>query len=336
MRSPGSLKTHTTTLQNPGLSSWRGGLRRLAMAWLWCCLLCCVAAPALAAPEPLRIAIVTFDAITEDARRNNKGRIVSERLITAAVKSNLFEVVERHMVEQVFSEMEFGDSGLSGPDAQKLGHMLGAEYVLLGTVAEFGGELSIDSRLVRVGDGTIVLAESVFAAPTLSSMTKAAGTLMSKIEYLLDPNAAPPPATQASKPAQQSSQAAQGPTERQILEAFMTTLFSVQQSNDIDFLEKMYGDPVLYYDQGEVSRARIIREKKAYMKRWPDRSQQAFEMRFSDTGRQGFKQVSYKLRWRVSNSKRTLSGVSACELLLMVRGAEVHIVGESSKVISRD
>jgi len=307
------------------------GMRRSAL--LLACLallagLADVTARAQAAPKPMRIAIVAFEAITEDARRNNKGRIVAERLTTAAVKSGLFEVVERHMVEQVFSEMEFGNAKLSGTDAQKLGHLLEAQYVLLGTVAEFGGELSIDSRLVQVRDGAIVLAESISATPSLIGIIQAATTLMDRMVQVIAPSR-----DTGSVDAFPSYTV---PNTRALILEFLEKLFALQQTNDLDSLARLYGDPVLFYDQGEISRERIIREKRAYMKRWPRRSHQVYDLRISDTDRPDVKRADYNMRWRVSNDERTLSGTLSAWLLLEVQDGRVHIVGESSKVTSRD
>ena len=299
---------------------------------------CAVAGTAHAAKKDrMCIAILSFDAITEDAKRDNKGRVVSERLTTAAVKSGLFDVVERHMVEQLFSEMEFGESELSGPAAQKIGHLLGAEYVLIGTVAEFGGEMSIDARLVRVADGSITLAENSFSSPTLSGITQATALIMQKIVAVLAPDKAPapPPAQSAAVP---PPKVTQQPVvdDNAAMREFLNRLFALQLTNDMDTLGKLYGDPVLYYDQGKVSRKRIIREKKAYVKRWPRREGQVYDLTITPTGTPGISKANYILRWRVTNDQRDLSGTAAVELLLQRQGNAISIVGEKSSVVARD
>ncbi len=71
------------------------------LAVLLLCALSCALAPYLAdAAEQTprrKIAILEFEAVNDEARASNKGRIVSEKITTAAVKSDMFDVVERQL-----------------------------------------------------------------------------------------------------------------------------------------------------------------------------------------------------------------------------------------------
>ncbi len=182
-------------------NSGKGAL--LAMALL---LMACL--PAWAEPQsqndaqdPLVIAILEFEAVNDEAKIGNKGRMVSEMLTTAAVKQGL-QVVERHMIRKIMDEMEFGDSGFSGTDAQKIGVVLGAKAVLSGSVSEFLGQLRIDARLVNVTDGTILLADGAQAQLTLDSIAAAVQSLMRKMVAVLKPGAQ---TAQEPEPAPQST-----------------------------------------------------------------------------------------------------------------------------------
>ncbi len=129
----------------------------------------------------LRIAILQFEAVNEEAQAGNKGRMVAEMLTTEAFKTGLFHVVERHLIKKVMDEMEFGDTGFSGTEAQKIGVMLGADAVLTGAVSEFLGVLRIDARLINVQDGRILLADGAQTQLTMQDISQAVQLLMGKM-----------------------------------------------------------------------------------------------------------------------------------------------------------
>jgi curli biogenesis system outer membrane secretion channel CsgG len=98
-----------------------------------------------------KIAILEFEPVTATARKNEKGRLVSEMLTTAAVKSGRFEVVERRIISRLLEELEFGERGLTYTSAAlKVGAMAGATAILSGSVAEDDGKTRIDARFIDV------------------------------------------------------------------------------------------------------------------------------------------------------------------------------------------
>ncbi len=129
----------------------------------------------------LSIAILQFEAVNEEAQAGNKGRMVAEMLTTEAFKTGLFHVVERHLIKKVMDEMEFGDTGFSGTEAQKIGVMLGADAVLTGAVSEFLGVLRIDARLINVQDGRILMAEDAQTQLTMKEISQSVQLLMGKM-----------------------------------------------------------------------------------------------------------------------------------------------------------
>lgn len=71
-------------------------------------------------------------------------------------------MVERTQLQAILNELELGHSGKVDPDtAAKVGKLLGAEYMVLGTYFEMMGTLRLDARLVRVETGEIVHAHGV-------------------------------------------------------------------------------------------------------------------------------------------------------------------------------
>jgi len=159
------------------------------------------------AKSPLRkIAILEFDPVTAEAEKENLGRVTAEFLITAAVNSGSFSVVERAALKKVLDEMQFGQgSNAPGTVAQAIGSMVGAQGVLTGSVAKTGNSVRLDARLVDVASGNIVAARNAYAKSDLRSIATAAELLMGQLEGDVSrlappqqaPEAKPEPAPQA-------------------------------------------------------------------------------------------------------------------------------------------
>ncbi len=148
--------------------------------------LLCWASPVPAQPK-MRIAILEFDAVNDTAKQDNKGRMISEKITTEAAKSGLFDVVERHMIQKILDENQFGTTGHTGSAAQQIGHMVGANAVLTGSVTQYKGDLTIDARLVSVDDGSILMAEEAFAKDDLPSILTAARQVFRRMVGIIAP-----------------------------------------------------------------------------------------------------------------------------------------------------
>lgn len=80
--------------------------------------------------------------------------LVSDLRGTPGVK-----VVERSQLQAIMDELKLGHSGVVDPaTAAKVGKLLGADTLLIGSYFEMMGTLRVDARLVRVETGEIVLA----------------------------------------------------------------------------------------------------------------------------------------------------------------------------------
>lgn len=148
-----------------------------------------------------KVAILEFQTVSDLGGVSVKGRIVSEKITTAAVKSGFFDVVERHLIQRILDENEFGKDGISGTNAQKIGLLLGADAVLSGVVTEYKDQLSIDARLIEVSTGAILMADEAFARNDLQSITEAAKTVFAKMVGVVAPGKNAPPAQTTQPPA---------------------------------------------------------------------------------------------------------------------------------------
>ena len=105
-----------------------------------------------------RIVIAPFENI------NGKGdavpRILQEMFTTDFIKTKHFKVLERDQLQSALTELHFQLSDLSDPaKAKKIGKLVGAAYVLLGSISDTGTSTSINARIVSIESGESVAAE---------------------------------------------------------------------------------------------------------------------------------------------------------------------------------
>src|SRR6266403_1896039 len=83
-----------------------------------------------------------FDAL----QKGIAGMLISELAQNPAAR-----VVEREDIQRLLDEQNLGSSGRVDPQtAAKVGKLVGARYVVLGTFLDFYGDFRVDARLVNV------------------------------------------------------------------------------------------------------------------------------------------------------------------------------------------
>jgi len=92
---------------------------------------------------------------------NRLTKSLQEKLVTAMANRGM-QVVERDQLERVLKEQKLGYSGLVNMNsAKKIGELLGAEGMLLGTISDMGNAITINARMVDIGSGKAVSASEV-------------------------------------------------------------------------------------------------------------------------------------------------------------------------------
>jgi len=118
-----------------------------------------------------RIAIIDFENKTGSTYGHWEiGEGIADMLATALVKSGKFDVFERQKMEAIIKEQKLGLTGLVTPEsAAKLGKILGVQYIVVGSVNQFGQKterakafgISVDTLTARVAtDVRIINVES--------------------------------------------------------------------------------------------------------------------------------------------------------------------------------
>jgi TolB-like protein len=119
---------------------------------------------------------------------------LAQMLTTDLVGAGSARIVERTQLQSIMDELKLGHSAVADKStAAKLGELLGAEYLVLGSYFSLAGTLRVDARLVRVETGEIIYAsgESGTVADFLNLEKKMAGGFRSKLGELLPGIVAP-------------------------------------------------------------------------------------------------------------------------------------------------
>jgi TolB-like protein len=108
------------------------------------------------------VAVLYFDNNTGSAEYDGVGKGMAAMMITDLAAVPQLRVVEREHLSSVLGEMELQHSKYFDPEtAVKAGRLVGAEYILAGSMTSLRRDIRIDTRVIRVETGEIVKAAKV-------------------------------------------------------------------------------------------------------------------------------------------------------------------------------
>ncbi len=121
---------------------------------------------------------------------------LAQMLTSDLVGAGAAKLVERQQLQAIMDEQKLGHSAVVDKDtAAKLGKLLGAEYLVLGSYFEFAGTLRVDARLVRVETGEIVASHGANGTVTgFLEIEKSVATQLRASLAVAVPGEAPPAA----------------------------------------------------------------------------------------------------------------------------------------------
>lgn len=124
-------------------------------------LLALLSAPVLSAAQqaPLKstVAVMPLTCVVLNGKMDNKScvDVVTSMIITEFSAKPTIQMVERQLVEDLITKQKLMVSGrMSEADARRAGELLGAQYILLGSVLIQPNEARFDLRIVDVETGT--------------------------------------------------------------------------------------------------------------------------------------------------------------------------------------
>lgn len=115
-----------------------------------------------AAPAPLRVAVMPFDTVADDAGLAALGQGLQAMLTTDLASAPAIQLVERDKLAAVKGELALSKTAaIDKATAIKVGRLVGASHLLTGQVAIVGQVMRLDARLVDATTGEVVLAEKI-------------------------------------------------------------------------------------------------------------------------------------------------------------------------------
>lgn len=107
------------------------------------------------------IAIADFDNKSPKAQTNNMGHAVSEVLTERFKKSGKFILIENRQISKILSQLEIEQTGLyDSKKTSSVGNLVGAKFMIVGSVSELGTQFNISIRIVKIETGEVIVTES--------------------------------------------------------------------------------------------------------------------------------------------------------------------------------
>ena len=132
--------------------------------------------------ERVKIGIIEFQSLNEEAKKDNLGKIISEMLTTSFVNSESFKIIEREQLQKVIKEFQLSQSGIIDTShAKQIGKMAGADAIVTGSVTKIGNDLRLDARIIDVESGIILTAEKSEGKVDLRSIGMMTDRIVAKL-----------------------------------------------------------------------------------------------------------------------------------------------------------
>ena len=132
------------------LGNARGQLRHLGYE---------LAKPLQALPGEGRLQTLAVLAFTEtgpESKKRELGKLVSAELATVLKRDHALNLVERERIDAALQEASLNELGLvDEKTAVKLGELLGAQALVIGTVSDAGDQFLVNARIVNTGNGAV-------------------------------------------------------------------------------------------------------------------------------------------------------------------------------------
>lgn len=152
-------------------------------------LLALLAVPMSAQDTRPGIAVMPFDnggSFGRDAEDFDAMRVGLQAMITTELARNPgARVIDRSALKAILEEQDLGASGRVDPaTAARVGRLVGARYMVLGSFIDFYGDVRIDTRIVDVETSEVKKAEAVRdeRSNLFDIVTEAADKIMADVE----------------------------------------------------------------------------------------------------------------------------------------------------------
>ncbi len=116
-----------------------------------------------------KLALIDFEHI---GVKKSDARALSKRLTTEIVKINKYIMVERSAMEKILEEQKFQTaSGNVANDVVDIGNMVGADFIIYGSISKVGSTYSVDSRIISTKTAEVIRS-ATFDSSVLDKLVK--------------------------------------------------------------------------------------------------------------------------------------------------------------------
>jgi len=135
----------------------------------------CLSAFNLQAQQKSRVAVLPFTAVEAPA---SEARVVTSLFETALVKTGVYNVIEQNQITEILDAQAFSLSGCTDDAcAVEVGKLLAAELIIIGELSVVGGRYIANAKIIDVGLGRNVNADTV-SADDIAGMTDSGVNLL--------------------------------------------------------------------------------------------------------------------------------------------------------------
>ena len=112
--------------------------------------------------RPIKIAVVNFTNIGDEALRSKAGDIISSQLSNDFANDKDFITVERNRLDRILEELKLSALGvIDEKDIKRIGIVLGVDWIVVGEVSLANNEFVVNARVVNPETAEIIAASSV-------------------------------------------------------------------------------------------------------------------------------------------------------------------------------
>jgi TolB-like protein len=120
-----------------------------------------VAKPAVSVKTDTQVAIMNFKILAQDTSLEYLAEEIPQSLTSAFINGGIIQPVERQQFEELEGEMITSQMYSDKDEMLRLGRLLGADYLLLGSLTVLGDAGKINCRLIKTETGEIVFTDDV-------------------------------------------------------------------------------------------------------------------------------------------------------------------------------
>lgn len=107
--------------------------------------------------EKITLAVMDFKSNSAQFRRDRLEKAIPELLKTELSYDHNILVVERSKIESILTEQALAQSGaIETTEAQEVGRLAGAQYIITGEVNTINSRLRIDAHIIKVSSGQVL------------------------------------------------------------------------------------------------------------------------------------------------------------------------------------